>query len=74
MADVDSVISSSQAGNEHFQLIDQSSIDIYLRLLIQVIDSTTFKMSQPFLIRRFLKFLSLDEHKTKGCDTPARKP
>ena len=31
-------------------------------------------MSQPFLICRILEFLSLDENKTKGQDTPVRKP
>jgi hypothetical protein len=31
-------------------------------------------MSQPFLVRRILEFLSLDEHKTKGHDTLVGKP
>jgi hypothetical protein len=31
-------------------------------------------MSQPFLICRILNLLSLDEHKTKGCETPVGKP
>jgi hypothetical protein len=31
-------------------------------------------MSQPFLICQILQFLSLDEDKTKGCDTPVGKP
>ncbi len=31
-------------------------------------------MSQPFLIRRIIAFLSLDEDKTKGRDTPVGKP
>ena len=31
-------------------------------------------MSQPFLIHGILKFLSLDEHKTKKHDTPVGKP
>ena len=31
-------------------------------------------MSRPFLIHWILELLSLDEHKTKGCDTPVGKP
>ncbi len=31
-------------------------------------------MSQPFLICQILKFLLLDEDKTKGHDTPVGKP
>ncbi len=37
------------------------------------IDSTSFEMSQPFLICWILEFLSLDEDKTKGRDTPVGK-
>jgi hypothetical protein len=30
-------------------------------------------MSQPFLVWRILEFLSLDENKTKSCNTPVGK-
>jgi hypothetical protein len=50
MANVDAVIASLHVGDENFQLIDQGSIDKYLGLMIQDIDSTTFEMSQPYLI------------------------
>ncbi len=73
MAIADSVISSLKEGDEGFQLIDQESIDKYLGLLIQDIDFTTFEMSQPFLVLRILEFLSLDENKTNGHDTPVGK-
>jgi hypothetical protein len=42
--------------------------------MITDINSSTFEMSQPFLVRCILEFLSLDEHKTKGRDTPVGKP
>jgi hypothetical protein len=74
MSDVDAVIASLHVGPERFQLIDQGSIDKYLGLMITDIDCNTFEMSQPFLVRRILEFLSLDEHKTKGRDTPVGKP
>jgi hypothetical protein len=61
-------------GHEEFEWVDQGSIDKYLGLLIKDIDANTFEMSQPFLINRILAFLSLDEDKTKGRDTPVRKP
>jgi hypothetical protein len=66
MTIVDAVISFLKGGNEPFDLVDQGSIDKYLGLLIQDIYSTTFEMSQPFLICQVLKFLSLDEDKQKG--------
>ncbi len=73
MTDVDSVISSLHEGTENFQLADQGSIDKYLGLLILDIDATSFEMSQPFLIHWNLNLLSLDKHKTKGCETPVGK-
>ena len=42
--------------------------------MIEDIDSTSFKMSQPFLARRILEFLSLDENRTKSRKTPVGKP
>jgi hypothetical protein len=70
----DSVISSLKGGNKNFDLVNQGSIDKYLGLLIRDIDLSTFEMSQPFLIQRILDFLSLDENKTKGKETPVGKP
>jgi hypothetical protein len=74
MTIVDAVVFSLEGGNENFDLVNQGSIDKYLGLLIQDIDSTTFEMSQPFLVCQILEFLSLDEDKTKGRDTPGGKP
>ena len=73
MSDVDMVISPLHVGEEKFQLTNQGSIDKYLGLMITDIDSNTFEMSQPSLIHWILEFLSLDEHKTKGHDTPVGK-
>jgi hypothetical protein len=74
MAIVNAVISLLKEGHEDFKLIDQGSIDKYLGLMIQDIDSNTFNMSQPFLICHILDFLLLDKNKTKGQDTLVRKP
>ena len=74
MANVDSVISSLHEGTENFQLVYQGSIDKYLGLLIQDIDATSFEMSQLFLIHWILSLPSLDEHKSKGRETPVGKP
>ena len=74
MTIVDPVISSLRGSTKNFDLVDQGSIDNYLGLLIWCIDSTAFEMSQPFLICQILEFLSLDEDKPKGCDTPVGKP
>ena len=72
MTDVDTVVSSLHIGPEKFQLIDQGSVNKYLRVMITDIDSNTFEMSQPFLVCRILEFLSLDEHKTKRRNTPEK--
>ncbi len=74
MAIIDAVISLLKEGHEDFKLVDQGSINKYIGLMIQDIDSNTFKMSQPFLIHRILDFLLLDKNKIKGQDTPVRKP
>jgi hypothetical protein len=71
---VDLVISLLKCRRENFDLVNQGSIDKYLGLLIWDIDLSTFKMSQPFLIQHILDFLSLDENKTKGKETPVGKP
>ena len=73
MAIMDSVISSLKEGHTEFELVDQGGIDKYVGLLIRDIDANTFEMSQPFLIRCILEFLSLDENKSKGRDTPVKK-
>jgi hypothetical protein len=70
---VDEVISLLKEGHEDFKLVDQGSIDKYIGLMIQDIDSNTFKMSQQFLICPILDFLLLDKNKTKEQDTPVRK-
>jgi hypothetical protein len=74
MKDADAVISSVQIGPEKFQLIDQGSIDKYLGVMITVIDSNTFEMSQSFLVCCIIECLSLDKHETKGRNTPVEKP
>ena len=71
---VNSIIKPLQDGDEDFELIGEGSSDKYLGVMIKDIDSNTFEMSQPFLARRIIEFLSLDENKTKGRDTPVGKP
>jgi hypothetical protein len=57
---VDSVILLLKDGIENFDLVEQGSINKYLSLLIRDINSTTFEMSQPFLILHIIDFLSLE--------------
>jgi hypothetical protein len=57
--------------SKNFDLIDQGSINKYLGLLIW---NNTFEKSQPFLIWCIIDFLSLEECKTKGKETPIGKP
>ena len=71
---VDSVIESLHDGDEDFELIDEGSLEKYIGVMIKDIDDTSFEMSHPFLIRRIITYLSLDEHKTRGSKTPVGKP
>ena len=66
MAIVDSVIQSLRDGQEDFEVTDEGSIDKYLGVMIKDINENSFEMSQPFLIRRIIQFLSLDKNKTRG--------
>ena len=74
MKTVDAVINSLRDGNEDFELTDEGSLDKYIGVLIKDISSNSFEMSQPFLIRRIIASLSLDENKTRGRETPVGKP
>jgi hypothetical protein len=47
MAIIDAVISLLKEGHEDFELVDQGSIDNYLGLMIQDIDSNTFQIESP---------------------------
>ena len=67
---VNSVIESLHVGKEGFKLTDKGILDKYIGVLIEDIDNTSFEMSQPFMIRRIITSLSLDKHKTRGCETP----
>jgi hypothetical protein len=65
MAIIDAVISLLKEGHKDFKLVDQGIIDKYLGLMIQDIDSNTFKMRQPFLICCILDFLLLNKNRQK---------
>ena len=73
MNTIDNLISSLNHGSE-FELTDEGSIDKYLGVQINDIDEDTFEMTQPFLTRRILEFLSLDPDSTRGKPTPVGKP
>jgi len=62
MAVVDSVIQTLRDGQEDFELTDEGSIDKYLGVMTKDINENRFEMSQPFLIRRIIQFLSLDKN------------
>ena len=71
---VDSVIESLHDSDEDFELTDEGNVNKYIGVLIGDINDTSFEMSQTFLIRRIITYLSLDEHKTRGHGTPVGKP
>ena len=71
---VDSFIYSLHDGDEDFEITYKGSLDKYIGILIKGIADTSFKMSQPFMIRRINASLSLGEHKTRGRETPLGNP
>ena len=74
MAILNSIIDSLRDGDEYSELTDESSIDKYIGVLIEDINDSSFEMSQPFLVRRIIASLSLDENKTRGRNTPVVNP
>ena len=71
---VDSFVDSLHDSDEDFELIDKGILYKYIGVLIKNIDDTSFEMSQPFMIRQIITYLSLDKHKTRGRETPVGKP
>jgi hypothetical protein len=61
---INKLIQSLHEGYEKFVLQDESSIDKYLGVDIKQLDSSKFKLTQPFLIEQVTKFLGIDNGKT----------
>ena len=74
MTIVDYVIYSLCNRDEYFELTDEGSTEKYIGVLIEDINDNSFKMSEPFLVRLIVASLSLDENKTRGCNTLVGKP
>ena len=71
---IDALIQSLHDGEESFALEDKRSIDKYLRVDIKQQDTSSFELSQPYLIKQITKFLGLDNGKTNEKLTPIGKP
>ena len=57
---VDFVIYSLRDGDEDFELTDEGILYKYIGLPIKYNNDSSFKTSQPFLVRRIIASLSLD--------------
>ncbi len=55
-------------------LQDEGLIDKYLGVDIRQQDAPSFKLTQPFLIKRITKFLKIDNGKTNEKLIPVGKP
>jgi len=60
MKDIDSFVTSMSTGPENFKLTDEGDIDKFLGIEIKNYPNGHFELSQPFLIDRVIKYLSLD--------------
>jgi hypothetical protein len=68
------LIQSLHKGDENFVLQDEGLIDKYLGVDIRQQDAPSFKLTQPFLIKRITKFLKIDNGKTNEKLIPVGKP
>ncbi len=74
VADLMVCIKSLHDGTESFILKDKGSIDKYLGVNIEQFNDLSFHLTQPFLIKRILAFLGIDNGCTNEQDTPVGKP
>ncbi len=59
MESIDPLVQSMQDGPGNFKLTDEGNVNKFLGIEITKINSSSFKLSQPFLINRLLQFLGL---------------
>ena len=66
-----------QSGPENFKLTDKGGVNKFLGVEITRLDDNSFKLSQPFLIKWILNFLSLCNNEFKmdanSTSTPVAK-
>jgi len=62
MESIDRLVQPMHDGPENFKLTDEGNVNKFLGIEITPIDSSSFELSQPFLINRLLQFLGV----TKG--------
>ncbi len=61
MPDIDSFVTSMQDGAEKFILTNEGDIDKLLGIKITQLNEKRFKISQPFLIKRIISLLNIDQ-------------
>jgi hypothetical protein len=71
---LNALVTSLHDGNKNFALQDKGSIDKYLGVDISQVDSTSFQLTQPFLIERITQLLGIDKGKINEKLTPVGKP
>jgi hypothetical protein len=59
MESIDRLVRSMHDGPENFKLTDEGDVNKFLGMKITKINSSSFELSQPFLIDRLLQFLGL---------------
>jgi hypothetical protein len=68
------LVTSLHNGNKNFALQDEGSIDKYLGVEIFQVDSSSFQLTQPFLIEQITQLLGIDIGKTNKKLTKVGKP
>ncbi len=71
---INGLIQLLHEGDENFVLQDKGSIDKYLRVDIGQQDTSSFELTQLFLIKRITKFFWFDNGKINKKLTPVGKP
>jgi hypothetical protein len=71
---INKLIQSLHKGDENFVLQDEGLIDKYLSVEIKLLDDSSLKLTQPFLIKQVTKFLGIDNGRTHKKLTPVGEP
>jgi hypothetical protein len=78
MKDINTFIKSMKDGPKGYVLTDERDMNKFLGIEIKEITGNNFELSQPFLTKRIVNLLSLEQHEfdvqTKTKITPVGKP
>ena len=73
-SNLDAIMKSLFEGEEKFNLADEGSLDKHLGINIRDLGKDSYELCQPFLIKRIIKLVGLEETDKQKCTAPVGKP